>query len=98
MSTTQTNPFQLYGRTVNAYELSRFIGSGAAGHVFEATRDGKRFALKIYKDWLFESDPGGQDARISREAAIRRIEHPNVCKVFESGHAILGDGWGRHSR
>jgi serine/threonine protein kinase len=86
---SNSDPLDIIGQTIGGYTIVRFCGTGAAGRVYEAKRDGIRFALKIYRDWLFEEHPQSQDDRIAREAETRRVTHPNVCKVFEFGRATL---------
>ena len=41
---TQRKPLSIRG-----YKLIKKIGSGASADVFEATKDGKDFALKVFK-------------------------------------------------
>src|SRR5215213_2546791 len=65
------------------YRVERLLGSGGMGTVFLAfdpTLD-RRVALKL----LHRNDPE-QTARFLREArAQARVEHPNVCQVYEVG-------------
>ena len=68
------------------YELTRQIGSGAAGVVFEAAHVhiGRRVALK----WLYPhlaADPVGAKRFLNEARAACLIDHPNVIDVFDAG-------------
>jgi hypothetical protein len=56
-----TDPLSIIGRRFGDYDIRRYCGHGAAGHVYEAADGERRVALKIYKDWLFEHDAAVQD-------------------------------------
>ena len=65
------------------YHDIRRIGEGSSGTVYRAldTRLGRRVALKLLK-----SDAPEDTRRFMREArAQARIEHANVCRVYEVG-------------
>ena len=69
------------------FRIDRLLGEGGMGKVYLAfdTELARPVALKI----LFASDREA-DARFAREAqAQARVDHPHVCKVFETG-AIAG--------
>ncbi len=71
------------GSTFGCYENLQLIGEGAMGKVYKAFHISlERFvALKILKTQDKE-----MKARFVREAhALAKIEHPHVCKIFESG-------------
>ncbi|MBI2839965.1 MAG: protein kinase [Acidobacteria bacterium] len=71
------------GRRLGRYELLEFIGSGGMARVYKA-RDlvlGRTVAVKV----LHGDDPS-LGARFMNEArAQARVEHENICKVFEVG-------------
>src|SRR5205807_4169062 len=69
--------------------LMGVLGSGATGHVYKATKNGQRVALKIYKEWLFERNAAAQEKRIARESKLRDLKHPNICKVYAHGRLVL---------
>ncbi len=72
------------------YEIVGLLGKGGMGEVYEARdrRLGRSVALKL----LRSSTPAGA-ARLRQEArAQARVDHPNVCKVYEVG----GDGDGAY--
>ena len=65
------------------YELLRELGHGGMGMVFEA-RDrklGRVVALKFIRG----SDPRGTMRLLQEARAQARVDHPNVCKIFEIG-------------
>ena len=73
-------------RVAQRYELTRQIGSGAAGVVFEAAHVhiGRRVALK----WLYPhlaADPVGARRFLNEARAACLIDHPNVIDVFDAG-------------
>lgn len=80
----------LEGRALPLALLARYhdirrIGEGSAGTVYRAldTRLGRQVALKLLK-----SDAPEDTRRFMREArAQARIEHANVCRVYEVGEA-----------
>ena len=75
---------ELAREKIGGYRLVREIGRGGMGIVFEAERDGRRFALK----WLPNAPLLGARAveRVRREAAaLARLDHPNVVAIRDSG-------------
>lgn len=69
------------------YQLTRLLGEGGFGAVFEAFDNragGAKVALKIVSSAILTMS-GGQD-RFQREVAIvRRLSHPNIVKVLDAG-------------
>ncbi|HJU82666.1 MAG TPA: protein kinase [Holophagaceae bacterium] len=80
-------PFRLHGR----YRLTRLLGEGGMGLVFEAEdeRLARRVAVKTLKPDHFHSEERRQ--RFETEArALAQIHHPGVISIFDSGE--LEDG------
>src|SRR5512146_1626414 len=67
------------------YEIVAFVGEGGMGRVFEAVdrQLGRTVAVKCIR-----GDDRALIARFLQEArAQARIDHENVCKVFQAGEA-----------
>lgn len=74
------------------FRLIRKIGYGGFADVYEAEREGERFAVKLFRNELAEF----VDAeRYRREIATLQIEHPNLVRYIDSG-AIAVAGGERH--
>jgi serine/threonine-protein kinase len=76
-------------RVGERYELSRLLGSGAMGAVYEARGpSGDRVALKALFSAAEEDSPSAAErrARFLREAAVcATIDHPHVVPVLDHG-------------
>jgi hypothetical protein len=77
------------GSMVSRYRLGKPLGRGGHGVVFEAfdTQDAVHVAIKLLEVEL--ANPASRTAldRFAMEVnAIRRVRHPNVVQVYESGH------------
>jgi non-specific serine/threonine protein kinase len=71
--------------TIRQYRLTRKLGEGGMGVVYEAEdeRLGRRVAIKRLR--RFDADPTLKE-RLWREARVAAgIGHPNICQVYELG-------------
>ena len=75
------------GTKLGPYEIVAPIGAGGMGEVYSArdTRLDREVAIKVLPSHL-SSDPGLRE-RFDREArAISKLNHPNVCTLYDVGH------------
>lgn len=92
LSHTASAPGSRVGqRIADRYELTRLLGSGGMGEVYEGShlRVGKRVAVKCL--WpIFAADPA-QVERFEREARVASmVDSPHLVDVFDAG--ALEDG------
>ncbi|MEZ6015252.1 MAG: protein kinase [Planctomycetota bacterium] len=80
---TRAHPASFLGRTIGGMHVTRQIGAGGMGLVFEArqTRPKRSVALKLLVDAA-----GGLAARLMLEAeALARLDHPSIARVLGAG-------------
>lgn len=65
------------------YRVERFLGSGGMGSVYKAFDPtlGRAVALKF----LHRNDPGLTERFLREARSQARVDHPNVCRVYEVG-------------
>lgn len=81
----------LIGRRLGGYTITRCVGKGGMGLVYEALHESgaERAAVKVLSDSLFKDDKVLQ--RFFNEAkALSIVQHESIVKVFEFGQ--LDDG------
>ena len=69
-------------RRSGRFEVLELLGSGGMGRVYKAfdPQLGRPVALK-----LLRTGPGNEDRFLHEARAQARVDHPNVCKVYEAG-------------
>ena len=79
------------GQTVGSYRITRQLGEGAMGQVFEGLQEeiGKRVALKVLHPHLAQF-PEAVNRFLNEARAVNLIGHPSLVTIFESGR--LPDG------
>jgi len=76
----------MVGHCVGPFQIETLLGSGGMGEVYRATdtRLGRTVAVKILPARL-SRNPGLRQ-RLEREArAISRLNHPNICTLYDIG-------------
>lgn len=70
----------LIGREINGYKILDFINDGGFGVVYKAEKDGKLYALKLFREaYVLREYRKGEDNRIQREIdIIKSIDHKNL--------------------
>ena len=75
-------------RRIGQYDLTRCIGRGGMGEVYEGFQRGlrRRVAIKILPEFRV-ANPGMMD-RFRREVeSIGRLNHPNIVQAYDAGEA-----------
>ena len=76
------------GLVLSGYTVDRYLGRGGWAHVYEAEHaEHGTVALKVLDD--AHTEHHAEAERFTREAELlRRVEHPNVVRAVELGHAF----------
>jgi serine/threonine protein kinase/tetratricopeptide (TPR) repeat protein len=79
-------------RSIAHYRLLDRLGEGAMGIVYKAedTRLGRTVALKLLAERL-RDDPASLERFLREARAAARVNHPNVCMIFDVHDATTGD-------
>ena len=82
------------GDLVGSYRVTRRLGEGGMGEVFEAVHEiiGRHAAIKVLKpEWAQNAEVG---ARFLNEArAVNLIKHPSIVDIYEVGKTADGAGF-----
>jgi serine/threonine protein kinase len=81
------------GVRVGAYVIVNALGAGGMGVVYRAEQDAPRrqVALKLIRPAAMTHAAGGARRRFAREAAaLGRLRHPGIARIFEAGAAEIG--------
>lgn len=75
------------GRRLGNYRITRVIGAGGMGTVFEATRDdqefAKRVAIKLIRAEL--ADEGSRRRFLEERQILASLEHPHIARLLDGG-------------
>ena len=74
----------LVGQTLGGYQVTRLLGSGGMGAVYEAIQAGlkRRVALKILPSRAAQ-DPGFLTTFRREAQAVAKLNHPNIVQIFD---------------
>lgn len=74
------------GQWVDGFRIVQRIGQGYFGLVFEAEKEGQRFALKFASHREGSGDAAQTDARIERELiCLHQLRHRHIVRIWGSG-------------
>jgi serine/threonine-protein kinase len=74
------------GTNINGYQFLKFIDSGSFGSVYLATKEGRNYAIKIFREdyILKEYREKGEKNRINREIEIMKsVNHPYLIRYVD---------------
>jgi eukaryotic-like serine/threonine-protein kinase len=76
-------------REVAGFRLVEKIGFGGFADVYEAEREGERYALKLFRNELADTIDA---ERYRREIRTLQIDHVNLVRYVDSGHVDVPGG------
>lgn len=76
---------ELLNKKINGYKIVDFLGEGGFGSVYKAEKDGRYFAIKIFREaYILNEFKKGDDNRITREIAVmQKVRHPFLVDYIE---------------
>jgi serine/threonine-protein kinase len=76
----------LVGRSINGYLVINFINDGGFGVVYKAEKEGKLYALKLFREaYVLKEYRRGDDNRIQREVdIIKSVKHKNLVSYIDN--------------
>ena len=76
----------LIGKLINGYKIISFINDGGFGVVYKAEKDGKSYALKLFREaYVLKEYRRGDDNRIQREIdIIKAVHHENLVAYVDN--------------
>jgi Tol biopolymer transport system component len=79
--------------TIGPYRITRLIGEGGMGIVYEAEQSAprRRVALKVMRAWTHDSRSRKQFKR--EIEALGRLNHPGISSIYDAGQAETGQPW-----
>jgi TonB family protein len=80
------NAGQWLGQVVDGkFELREYLGGSPSGWVFLTEREEQKAAIK-----LIPAESQQADARISRLEQVKKLSHPNLIRLYETGRCRIG--------
>ena len=85
---TQTAPFVNSPKVFGQYQIESQIGIGGMGVVYKAVDKHleREVALKLLSP-LYSMDDNARKRFLSEAKAISKLDHPNVCTIFDMGES-----------
>lgn len=77
---------EIFGKSIDGWEINSLLGFGNTAAVFGASKDGKRCAVKVYDALTFDCSSGGEaEVRLERQLSLREHFHPNLVAILGGG-------------
>ncbi|PJB35102.1 MAG: hypothetical protein CO108_26615 [Deltaproteobacteria bacterium CG_4_9_14_3_um_filter_63_12] len=83
------------GDEFGGYKIEKLLGQGGCAAVFQAeqTRTNRKVAIKIVLPHIIEAVAGVAPRFLREIDVVKRIEHPNVIRLFDFGQTDSGLLW-----